>query len=104
MKFVDWALAIGILVCCSTAFAANVDLSTWTCRKFQTADKADVGVTLAWLDGYYKGKDAPPIIDTEKIVADAKKVGEYCLAHPDIGLIAATDKLLKASKRSVGTA
>jgi acid stress chaperone HdeB len=77
------------------AKAADIDLSTWTCRQFQTASKDDIGVILAWLDGYYKDEDDPPVIDTDQFVGNAKKLGEYCAAHPDIGLITATDKLFQ---------
>jgi len=98
MKILAGALAVGMLVCCNAAFADDIDLSTWTCKKFQAASKDDIGVILAWLDGYYKEEDDPPVIDTDKFVANAKKLGEYCSAHPDIGLISATDKLFKSSK------
>jgi acid stress chaperone HdeB len=75
------------------AFAQKIDLSTWTCSKFQSSDKDTIGIVLAWLDGYYQDENAPPVIDTEKFVANAKKIGEYCSAHPTEGLITATDKL-----------
>ena len=75
--------------------AEDIDLSTWTCKQFQSASKDDIGVILAWLDGYYKDEDDPPVIDTTKFVDIAKKLGEYCTAHPDIGLITATDKLIQ---------
>jgi acid stress chaperone HdeB len=77
------------------AFADDIDLSTWTCKQFISASKDDIGVVLAWLDGYYKDEDDPPVIDTTKFVDNAKKLGEYCAAHPDIGLITATDKLFQ---------
>src|SRR5262249_17059475 len=77
----------------TSASATSIDLSTWTCAKFQAADKDDIGVILAWMDGYYRGEDDPPVIDTEKFVANAKKLGEYCAAHPDTGIITAADEL-----------
>jgi len=77
------------------AMADDIDLSTWTCHQFQSASKDDIGVILAWLDGYYKDEDDPPVIDTTQFIANAKKLGEYCAAHPDIGLITATDKLFQ---------
>jgi acid stress chaperone HdeB len=77
------------------AMAEDIDLSTWTCHQFQSASKDDIGVILSWLDGYYKDEDDPPVIDTTQFVANAKKLGEYCSAHPDIGLITATDKLFQ---------
>jgi acid stress chaperone HdeB len=99
MKFVAGALVAGMLVCCNCAFASQIDLSTWTCQKFQAASKDDVGVILAWLDGYYKNENDPPIIDTDKFVANAQKLGEFCSAHPDTGLITATDELFQTKKK-----
>jgi len=84
-----------LLAPAAPALAEDIDLSTWTCKQFQAASKDDIGVILAWLDGYYKDEDDPPVIDTTKFVDNAKKLGEYCSAHPDIGLITATDKLFQ---------
>lgn len=95
MKFVMGALVAGMLVCGNAAWAVEIDLSTWTCKQFLSASKDDVGVILAWLDGYYRDEDDPPIIDTDKIVDNAKKLADYCNSHGDIGLITATDKLFK---------
>jgi acid stress chaperone HdeB len=83
------------LVSVSAAHAGDIDLSTWTCRQFVSANKDDIGVILAWLDGYYKDEDDPPVINTTKFVDNARKLGEYCAGHPDIGLITATDKLFQ---------
>ena len=95
MKLVAAALGLGMLAWSAPSFADDIDLSTWTCHQFQSASKEDVGVILAWLDGYYKNEDDPPVIDTNQFVANAKKLGEYCAAHPDVGLITATDKLFQ---------
>jgi len=93
MKLFAAALVAGLFASCNFALAEQIDLSTWTCKKFQAADKEEIGIILAWLDAYYKDEDDPPIIDTDKFVANAKKLGEYCSAHPELGLITATDKL-----------
>jgi acid stress chaperone HdeB len=87
------AIAIGLLAGGTSASATSIDLSTWSCAKFQSADKDDIGVILAWMDGYYRGEDDPPVIDTEKFIANAKKLGEYCAAHPETGIITAADEL-----------
>jgi acid stress chaperone HdeB len=97
MKLSAAVFAVAMVLGCNCAFADDIDLSTWTCKKFQAADKDDIGVILAWLDGYYKDEDDPPVIDTDQFVANAKKLGQYCSEHPDIGLITATDKLFKSS-------
>lgn len=96
MTFVMWsaaALIAGLFAAGTPARAETIDLSTWTCSKFVNASKEDIGVILAWLDGYYRDEDDPAVIDTDKFVANAKKLGQYCAAHPDIGLITASDEL-----------
>jgi acid stress chaperone HdeB len=94
MKTAVYAVA-AVLALSGPALAEDIDLSTWTCAQFQSASKEEIGIILSWLDGYYKDEDDPPVIDTTKFVANAKKLGEYCSAHPDIGLITATDKLFQ---------
>jgi acid stress chaperone HdeB len=89
------ALTGMILAAGVPALADDLDLSTWTCKQFQAAGKDQVGVIMAWLDGYYKDEDDPPIIDLGQFAVNAKKLGDYCTAHPDDGLITATDKLFQ---------
>jgi acid stress chaperone HdeB len=83
------ALALGSL----PARAEIIDLSTWTCSKFQNSGKEEIGIILAWLNGYYRNEDDPPVIDTDKFVEDAKKLGKYCSENPNVGLITAMDEL-----------
>jgi acid stress chaperone HdeB len=78
---------------CSHASAGTIDLSTIKCKDFLAESKEDIGYTLAWLDAYYKDDNAPAVIDTDKFVENAKKLGAYCGQHPDMGLITATDEL-----------
>jgi acid stress chaperone HdeB len=96
MKVFAGVLAAGMIACCNPAFADDIDLSTWTCKQFQSADKETIEIVLTWLDGYYKDQDDPPVIETHQFVENAKKLGEYCSAHPDIGLITAADKLFSS--------
>jgi acid stress chaperone HdeB len=86
-------LVAALLVGGNPAAASTIDLSTWTCAKFQAADREEIGIILTWLDGYYQDEDDPAVIDTEKFVANAKKLGQFCSEHPDLGLITASDKL-----------
>jgi acid stress chaperone HdeB len=95
MKTIMALLAGATLTVSAPTLADDIDLSTWTCRQFQSAGKEEVGVILAWLDGYYKDEDDPPVIDATQFGANAKKLGDYCAAHPDDGLITATDKLFQ---------
>ena len=95
MKLIMRLALTGALLSCAPAIAEDIDLSAWTCKQFMAASKEDVGVILAWLDGYYKEEDEPPVINTETLVTNAKKLGQYCAAHPDSDLIGATDKLFQ---------
>jgi acid stress chaperone HdeB len=65
--------AVLLAACSSVAAAAVFDLSTRTCRQFQQSGDDEIKIILAWLDGYYKDEKDPPIIDTDKFVANAKK-------------------------------
>ena len=78
--------------------AAPIDLSAQTCKQFQASSPDEIKIILAWLDGYYKDEKDPPVIDTDKFVSNAKKLGEYCSANPTIGLITATNKLFGDGK------
>ena len=88
--------AAGILILAlAGANATTIDLSTRTCKQFQASGDEEIKLILTWLDGYYREETAPAIIDTDRFVDNAKKLGEFCRANPDIGLITAADKLFK---------
>jgi len=46
MKFFAGLLAAGMIACCTPAVADDIDLSTWTCRQFLTADKETIKLVL----------------------------------------------------------
>jgi acid stress chaperone HdeB len=75
------------------AAAGVIDLSTRTCKQFQESGDDEIKIVLAWLDGYYRDEKDPPIIDTDRFIANSKKLGEFCSANPNVGLITATDKV-----------
>jgi acid stress chaperone HdeB len=87
------ALVAAALALASPASAEKWDLSTVNCQAFLNFDKDTTNILLAWLDAYYKNDDDPPIIDTDKYLANAKKLGDYCRTNPSMGLITAADEL-----------
>jgi len=89
-------IVAGTLLSVGSSSADVIDLTTWKCSQFVNADKETMGVVLAWLDGYYQDENAPPIIDRDRFVGNAKKIGDYCAANPDVKLITATDKIFGA--------
>jgi acid stress chaperone HdeB len=93
MLFRRAAIIVAALVMAAPAYAQKWDLSTVTCQQFLGYDKNTVNILLAWFDAYYRGENDPPVIDLQKYLANAKKLGDYCRTNPDSGLITATDKL-----------
>ena len=93
MRTLVLSVICGLCLGLTPAAAEKIDLSTMTCKQFLSKDKDEVGIILTWLDAYYKEEDDPPVIDTDKFVKNAGKLGGYCANNPTIGLITATDKL-----------
>ena len=59
-----------------------------------SSSKDNIGIILAWLDGYYKENNAPPIFDSDKFKKDSENLAKYCADHPTAGLITAADETL----------
>jgi acid stress chaperone HdeB len=99
MKIVASAVAASLVVLFTAplapCYADDIDLSVWTCKQYTSASQEIENLILVWLDGYYKTEDDPPTIDLGQFTANAKKLGDYCTAHPDSTLITATDKLFQ---------
>jgi acid stress chaperone HdeB len=95
MKTAATVLAVAILALSAPAKASEIDLSIWTCKQFQSAKRDEITLILAWLGGYYRAEDDPPVVDTDQLDANAKKLGTYCAAHPDTKLITAADTLFE---------
>lgn len=88
------ALLAAAMFVAGPAGAANLDLSTIKCKDFLTSGKDNISVIITWLDGYYKEKNDPPIIDFDKFSANSANLAKYCADNPDNGLITAADKTL----------
>jgi acid stress chaperone HdeB len=73
--------------------AEVIDFSKITCRQFFDTHKGDLGLILAWLDGYSREENDPPVFDTNEFAAEAKKFAAYCAAHPAASLMMAADEI-----------
>jgi acid stress chaperone HdeB len=85
------------VACCllggGPARAEVIDFSKVTCKQFFDTHRTDVGLILAWLYGFSREDNDPPILDTNEFAADAKKFAEYCAGHPDVSLMTAADEI-----------
>jgi acid stress chaperone HdeB len=93
MRLAAGLFAATVLVSASSS-GQTLDLSTIKCSDFLTSGKENIAVIITWLDGYYKEKDDPPIIDFKKFAGNTEKLAKYCADNPGNGLITAADKTL----------
>lgn len=98
MKHVFAPMIAALVVLPSAALADRIDLNTVKCKEWIESSKEDIGATVAWLDGYYKDENDPPIMDFDKMKADAGKLGKFCAENGDLGLGTAAEKVLGKGK------
>jgi acid stress chaperone HdeB len=87
-------LIAAAMLLAAPAGAANLDLSTVKCKEFLSSGQDNIAVIITWLDGYYKEKDDPPIINFDKFGANSEMLAKFCAENPENGLITAADKTL----------
>lgn len=88
------ALAAVMLAAVPAMADNNLDLSKVTCKDFIAAGKDNISIILTWLDAYYLSKDAPPVIDFDRMTKSGKALGEYCGANADATLSKAADQVM----------
>src|SRR3954451_18657400 len=98
MKQICAAVLALPLLATSQASAEILDLSTITCKDFVAGSKERIGVMLAWMDGYYREEDDPPILDCDRFNKHAERLGAYCASPPSVALITAADSLFEKKK------
>ena len=77
----------------SDKLPAKSDLKTVNCKDLFAMSPAATVLVLAYLQAHYRPKDAPAILDTEKMAADGAKLKEHCDAHPQKSVLDAGDEL-----------
>jgi acid stress chaperone HdeB len=75
------------------ARAEVIDFSKMTCQQFFDTHKAEMSLILAWLDGYSREDNDPPVFDTNEFAASAKELAEFCAAHPVASMMTAADEV-----------
>ena len=86
-------LAASLAAIAASAQDGKLDLNTLTCRKLFEMNREQVNVVLGWLQGYYLEENAPPVVDLDKLAADALRFSGYCAANPQEDVISAADTL-----------
>ncbi|HEX3884672.1 MAG TPA: HdeA/HdeB family chaperone [Stellaceae bacterium] len=94
MRAFGTAALVATMLAVTPALAENLDLSTVTCKDFLAAGKDNISIILTWLDAYYLGKDAPPVIDFDRMTKSGAALGKYCGENGDATLSKAADKVM----------
>lgn len=86
-------LLLGCFPLAVPASALTIDFSKITCKEFFDTHKGDANLLLAWLSGYSREENDPPVLDVDEFNADAKKISTYCAAHPTEIMSKAADEI-----------
>jgi acid stress chaperone HdeB len=82
----------------ATNFSAQaqvmLDVSKVTCDQFVKYKVADPKLIAVWLAGYFHGKRGDTTLDTQRLVADADQIENYCFSNADAPLMQSVEKLI----------
>jgi acid stress chaperone HdeB len=93
-------LVFAVILAANTGTQAQVmlDLSKVTCDQFVKYQVANPKFIAMWLSGYFHGKRGSAMIDTQKLIADADAVEDYCFKNPQAPLMPAVEKIVGTGK------
>ena len=96
MRFIPIVFAAASIGLAGPVMAAEVDMSTATCKEVGALPAAKtIGVAM-WVNGYVHGKAGNAKVDTAAAHANAEKVADYCKANPDTTLENAIAEVAKS--------
>ena len=85
------ALAASTVVLASPVIAADVDMSTLTCKEVSAMKSAKIAAVAAWVSGYAHGKKGSAMLDSDKLIDNVGKVKDLCDKTPDATLAKVLD-------------
>ncbi len=93
------ATIVSLALVASSPLRAQVllDVSKVTCWQFATYKVANPQFIAIWVSGYHQGKRGDTVVDTERLVANADKLSDYCTKNPDIPLMQAVETVFGSS-------
>ncbi|HUC50304.1 MAG TPA: HdeA/HdeB family chaperone [Xanthobacteraceae bacterium] len=80
------------------ASAQIVDVAKISCKQYLTGKIVRQDYLTLWLSGYLNGTRNDTVIETGTVQHVADKVGTYCRANLDAGLMDAVQNVLGAGK------
>jgi acid stress chaperone HdeB len=93
---------VGLAVALTASYAAQaqvtVDLSKVTCDQWVKYQVANPKFIAMWLSGYFHGKRGDTMVDTQRLMADADAVENYCFKNPQVLLMPAVETIVGTGK------
>ena len=71
----------------------TLDVAKITCDQFTGYKITNPQNIANWLSGYYNGQRGNTILDTQELAANAQKLRDYCMLHPDVPILRAVEAL-----------
>ena len=94
------ALSASILALAAPARAqVTIDVSKITCDQYVGYKVTNPQNIAIWLSGYYSGKRDSTVVDTQALMANAKKVRDYCIRNPQTPVMRAVETLIVKDKK-----
>jgi acid stress chaperone HdeB len=75
----------------------TLDVSKITCDQYVGYKITDPRNIAIWLSGYYNAKRGNTVIDTQAFNENARKLQNYCLAHPEVKVMDAVEVVFGGS-------
>ena len=94
MKRILAAAALAAALNATPASAETIDLATVKCSELATMNENDASFLFTWLLGYAGGQAGSTTMDLTQMESLGTKIGEYCGANPDVGILSAATTVM----------
>jgi acid stress chaperone HdeB len=86
--------ALAAAMVCTAARAETVDLATVKCSDLANLAEQESTFMFTWLLGYLGGQAGSTTLDLDAMESAGTKIGQYCAANPDVGLLSAAQEVM----------
>jgi acid stress chaperone HdeB len=90
-------VALGLIFALQPVPAARaqvtLDVAKVTCEQFRSYKITRPENIAIWLSGYYQGKRGDTTLDTQSLIANARKLQTYCGRNPQTPVMQAVETL-----------
>ena len=94
-KLIPASCLVLIVAAAAPAHAqVTLDVAKITCDQFTGYKITNPQNISIWLSGYYNGQRGNTMLDTQELTANAQKLRDYCMLHPEVPILRAVEALV----------